>query len=118
MAPKDHETVPAGNQTWRAGKYTIFYWKIIGKWWFNGILWWFYPIIGDFPIATPISCGFPVATFDYQRVYLFKGLLGPGPIQRDAIQLCKGQSYEQAPQCSEVAHNGTYLSYFDLLYNA
>ena len=41
----------------------------------------------------------------------------PGPIQRDAIQLCKGQrqfGYEQATKCIEVARNGKYWSYFNL----
>ena len=41
----------------------------------------------------------------------------PGPIQRDAIQLCKGQrqfGYEQATKCIEVAQNGKYWSYFNL----
>ena len=43
----------------------------------------------------------------------------PGPIQRDAIQLCKGQrqfGYEQATKCIEVAQNGKYWSYFNLKY--
>ena len=41
----------------------------------------------------------------------------PSPIQRDAIQLCKGQrqfGYEQATKCIEVARNGKYWSYFNL----
>ena len=41
----------------------------------------------------------------------------PGPIQRDAIQLCKGQrqfGYEPATKCIEVAQNGKYWSHSDL----
>ena len=28
------------------------------------------PLISDFPIEPPIDRGFPIATFDYRRVYL------------------------------------------------
>jgi len=41
----------------------------------------------------------------------------PGLIQRDAIQLCKGQrqfGYKQATKCIEVAQNRKYWSYFNL----
>ena len=41
----------------------------------------------------------------------------PSPIQRDAIQLCKGQrqfGYEQATECIELAQNGKGWSYCNL----
>jgi len=39
--------VPSGNQTWQ--------WKI-------------HYLYSDFPIESPISSGFPIATFEYRRV--------------------------------------------------
>jgi hypothetical protein len=35
--------------------------------------------IGDFPIETLISSGFPIATFDYRRI-IFQAFLFPGEI--------------------------------------
>ena len=46
----EKQNLPSGNQTWQLNAIE------------NG------PFIGDFLIESPISSGFPVATFDYQRV--------------------------------------------------
>ena len=57
------EGLPSGNQTWAMENV---------------------PFIGDFPMKTSIYRGFPIAMFDYQRVYFHWLIDGwEGPQQRE-----------------------------------
>ena len=65
--------------------------------------------IGDFPIETPISSGFPIATFDYRRVYLMLKLFYtpkwwhlPQTAGRAAAAVFRFRAAAQRPQRSPM----------------